>query len=101
MLSIIAKSTVDNQQVRLEICQLAVAFYNLELILMLLKKIIICPDIRQVCPMAYPHWLLVQIINLGILHGQQERGVCCDNKLASKKPNGIFYELYQFLLALR
>ncbi len=66
--------------------------------LMLLKEVIICPDIPKFAPTLHVHCLLIHIINLCAPHGQQKGGVGCHYELAAKKPGRIPQKLKQLLL---
>lgn len=68
---------------------------------MLLKKIIICPDVGQLCPPLHIHRLFIHIVNPGIPYRQQKRRMRGNHELAAEKPGGILNETHQLLLPLR
>lgn len=68
---------------------------------MLLKKIIIGPDVGQLRPPLHIHRLFIHIVNPGIPYRQQKRRMRGNHELAAEEPGGILNETHQLLLPLR
>lgn len=64
-------------------------FFSHKFPLMHLKKVKIRPHIPKLRPALHVHRILIQVINLSSPHGQQERGMSSDDKLAAEEPGGV------------
>ncbi len=68
---------------------------------MFFEKFIILPHIPKLCPFFHVHGVFVKIIYLCPAHGQQERGMRGNDKLAAEKPRTVFQKFQQLLLFFR
>ena len=65
---------------------------------MLFEKFIVRPDVFQLIPALYVNGLLVQIIDFGPFHGQQEGGVSGDDELTAVEAHGLLEKFQKLLL---